>query len=339
MPLPEAILIITIDVEEDNWGIHRSGLTVENVKEINRLQVLFDRYGIKPTYLLSYQVASCDWAVNILAKILAEGKCEIGAHLHPWNTPPLKETLSERNSMLLNLPYELQKEKLLTLTDQIEKAFGTKPQSFRAGRWGLGKETIDAIIACDYQVDSSVTPMMSWTSYGDGPEYREARTEPYWLSIENNQRNEYGPHSILEVPVSIGFNRWPFELCQKSFHWLENKWLRFLHPIGILYHTNLLRKIWLSPEASSADKMIDLSKLMIRHGKWILNLTFHSNALLPGKGPFIKNEKELKEFYLKLEKYFDYLTSNTNLVPLTLSEVHQLLESKKYRNNYIKRIN
>ncbi len=111
MPLPEAILVVTIDVEEDNWGIHRTDLTVENVREINRLQVLFDRYEVKPTYLLSYPVASCHWAVDILAKIFAEGRCEIGAHLHPWNTPPLKEDLTERNSMLSNLPYELQIEK------------------------------------------------------------------------------------------------------------------------------------------------------------------------------------------------------------------------------------
>jgi len=329
MGSPKVILIVTIDVEEDNWEICRSGLTVENVREINRLQVLFDRYGIKPTYLLSYQVALCDWAVNILAKILAEGKCEIGAHLHPWNTPPLRESLSERNSMLLNLPYELQKEKLIALTDQIKKAFGIRPQSFRAGRWGLGSETIDALIACDYRVDSSVTPMMSWSDYGDGPKFQGVGIEPYRLPYESDRMNKNDCHFILEVPLSIGFNRWPFEFWQKIFLGLEKKWLRFLHPIGILYHTKLLRKIWLSPEGSSADEMITLSKLMIKHGKRILNLTFHSNALLPGKGPFIKNVKELEEFYLKLEKFLEYLTSNTNLVPLTLSEVGRLLENKK----------
>jgi hypothetical protein len=118
MSLREAILIVTIDVEEDNWGIYRSELTVENVREINRLQVLFDRYGIKPTYLLSYQVALCDRAVNIFAEILGRGKCEIGAHLHPWNRPPLRESLSAKNRMLLNLPYELQAEKLTILSDQ-----------------------------------------------------------------------------------------------------------------------------------------------------------------------------------------------------------------------------
>jgi hypothetical protein len=77
--------------------------------------------------------------------------------------------------------------------------------------------------------------------------------------------------------------------------------------------------------------MIELSKLMIIHEKRILNLTFHSNALLPGKGPFIKNGKELGEFYLKLERFIEYLTSNTNLVPLTLSEVGQLLENRELK--------
>jgi len=329
MGSPKVILIVTIDVEEDNWEICRSGLTVENVREINRLQVLFDRYGVKPTYLLSYQVTSCDWAVNILAKILAEGKCEIGAHLHPWNTPPLKETLSDRNSMLLNLPYELQKEKLKTLTDQIKKAFGIRPQSFRAGRWGLGSETIDALIACGYRVDSSVTPMTSWSDYGDGPEYNEVRIEPYWMPSESDRMDENGRHFILEVPVSIGFNRWPFEFWQNIHLLLQKNWLKYLHPVKLFRSTGLLCKIGLFPEGSSTDEMITLSKVVIKHKKRFLNLTFHSNSLLPGKGPFIKNVKELEEFYLKLEKFLEYLTSNTNLVPLTLSEVGRLLENKE----------
>ncbi len=327
MSLPKVSLVVTVDVEEDNWGIHRSDLTAENVKEINRLQVLFDRYGIRPSYLVSYQVASCDWAANILANILAEGKCEIGSHLHPWNTPPLKENLSEANSMLSNLPYELQIEKLGTLTNRIEKAFGVKPQSFRAGRWGLGSETIDALIACDYRVDSSVTPTMGWSEHGEGPNFQKVGIEPCRLAYENKRLSKNGGHSILEVPVSIGFNRWPFEFWESIYSLLQKKSLRYLHPVGLFYYTRVLRKIWLSPEGSTADEMITLSKLMIGHRKRVLNLTFHSNALLPGKGPFIKTEKELQEFYSRLENFLRYLSSNSNLVPLTLLEVNQLFET------------
>lgn len=312
-------------MEEDNWGIHRSDLTVENVREINRLQVLFDRYGIKPTYLVSYQVASCEWAVNILTEILNRGKCEIGAHLHPWNTPPLRESLDAKNSMLMNLPYELQVEKLGRLTDQIEKVFGMRPQAFRAGRWALGAETVEALVACGYGIDTSVTPLMSWE---DGPTYRNGETEAYWLAREHS-RVESIPRTILEIPATVGFNRWPFEFWEKFYRQLQKGWLKHLHPIGLFYHTGLLRKIWNSPEISSADDMITLSKILIKRGKRILNLYFHSNSLLPGKGPFIMNEKELEQFYLKLEKVLAYLTSNTDLLPLTLSEVRRLFENKK----------
>lgn len=124
MTLPELNLIVTIDVEEDNWGFASCESFVENIRMIPRLQNIFDRYGIKPSYLVTYQVASCDWAVDIFSDILSQNKCEIGAHLHPWNTPPLTEVINERNSMLKNFSYELQIAKLKVLTDKIESAFG-----------------------------------------------------------------------------------------------------------------------------------------------------------------------------------------------------------------------
>ena len=88
MPMP-VNLIVTIDVEEDNWGcFDASQPTLENIKMIPQLQDFFDRYGIKPTYLVTYPVVSSRWAVDILSEIMHAGKCEIGTHLHPWNTPP-----------------------------------------------------------------------------------------------------------------------------------------------------------------------------------------------------------------------------------------------------------
>jgi hypothetical protein len=329
MSLPEAILIVTVDVEEDNWSIESSELTVENIRMIPRLQNLFDCYGIKPSYLVNYPVASCKWAVDIFSEILSNGKCEIGAHLHPWNTPPLKEDINERNSMLLNLPYKLQLEKLNVLTDKISSAFGRKPQSFRAGRWALGSDTIKALITCGYQIDSSVTPTVSWSSYGDGPEYPEVKTGPYWLSAESDVLNKDNQNSILEIPVSIGFNRWPFEFWHKVYYRLQKKWIRDLRLIGFLHHTGLLRKIWLSPEMSKAVDMITLSKLMIENGTRFLNLSLHSNSLLPGKTPFVKNKEELEQFYLRIEKFLEYLTSATNFISLTLSEVRMLFIEKK----------
>lgn len=326
MNLPNINLIVTIDVEEDNWGFKCRESSADNIRMIPRLQNIFDRYGIKPSYLVSYQVASCDWAVNILSDISSRNRCEVGAHLHPWNTPPLKEVINERNSMLKNLPYELQVEKLKVLTDKIESSFGKKPQSFRAGRWGLGSDTVKALIEYGYTVDSSVTPTISWASCGDGPEYPDVKTVPYWMSVNGDGRKKNSHNSILEVPATIGFNRWPFELWQKIYLRLQKVWLRPLRPTEIMHHTRLLRKIWLSPEISSADDMIALSKIMIGNGIQFLNLSFHSTTLLPGRTPFVKNNAELEGFYSRLEKLLDYLKKSTNLNALMLSDVKELLD-------------
>lgn len=320
MSLSDITLTVTIDVEEDNWGFGSSQFTVENIRMVPRLQTLFSRYGLRPSYLVSYPVASCDWAVDILLEIHSRKECEIGAHLHPWNTPPLREDINERNSMLKNLPYELQSTKLKVLTDKIESAFGVRPRSFRAGRWGLGCDTIKALIENGYVVDSSVTPTISWAGCGNGPEFPDVKIKPYWLSTDGSS-GAAGSSSIVEVPATIGFNRWPFEFWQKVYLKLHNERLKFLHPAGVAHRIGLLRKIWFSPEESSARDMIRLAKVMITNGAQILNCSFHSTSLLPGKSPFVRTAKELEDFYGRLEKIFQYLSTHTRLRSLTLSEV------------------
>jgi len=324
MTKPDLNLIVTIDVEEDNWGFDGSDSSIENIRMVPRLQDLFDRYGIKPTYLVTYPVVSSSWAVDILSEIRSQNKCEIGTHLHPWNTPPLQETINEKNSMLKNLQYELQLEKLRVLTDKVASAFGTPPRSFRAGRWGLGPETVKALVQCGYVTDTSVTPTISWLQYGDGPEYPDTITEPYWLSADGKRNGDHGP--ILEVPATIGFNRWPFELYQKIYVHLQKNWLKLLHPAGLMHFTGALRKIWLSPELSSADDMIMLSKIMIKNGMHFLNLSFHTTTLLPGKSPFVKNRQELEQFFMKIEILLEYLVSSAHVTSPTLSEVRSRME-------------
>jgi len=320
MTRPDIDLVITIDVEEDNWGFADPRPAVENIRKIPRLQALFDRYGIRPCYLITYPVASCAWSVELLSEIHRQGKCEIGAHLHPWNTPPLKEDINARNSMMKNLDYPLQVGKLQALTDKIETVFNAKPMSFRAGRWGLGADTVKALITCGYTVDCSVTPTMSWLNSGDGSVYLDAENNPHWLMSGTDPTGSDGGR-ILEVPVSIGFNRWPFDRWQRFSRNLQQNWIRHLRPIGFLHHTGLLRKIWLSPEISSARDMITLSNVMVRNGFRLLNLSFHSAALLPGKTPFVRNEQELEQFYARIETIIEHLASTTRLQSLTLADI------------------
>src|SRR5438876_12172844 len=158
-PCSDSVLVIvSIDTEEDNWQRSRDQVTVENIGELRRLAAFFDRLGVRPTYFTTYQVAIDPSAADVLREVSHGGRGEIGAHLHPWNTPPLTEAFVPRNSMLYNLPAELQRAKVEQLTAILEETFGHRPTAFRAGRYGLGPDTVAALLSCGYCVDSSVSP-------------------------------------------------------------------------------------------------------------------------------------------------------------------------------------
>src|SRR2546422_10892982 len=163
-------VLVSIDTEEDNWRPARQGITVENIRELPRLSRFPEQLGVRPTDVLTYQVARQRWAATLLAD-LASGEAEIGAHLHPWNTPPLTEAFEARNTMTVRLSPELQAAKIAALTDALTEHVGIRPESFRTGRWGFGPETAAALIACGYRADSSVTPFKSWRLYDDGPTF------------------------------------------------------------------------------------------------------------------------------------------------------------------------
>src|SRR4030042_6185757 len=86
-------LAITIDVEEE--GLFRGkydscNALVTNVSQLRRLDSIFMEWAVLPTLLITYPVAINETALNLLLELQERWKAEIGAHLHPWNTPPLQ---------------------------------------------------------------------------------------------------------------------------------------------------------------------------------------------------------------------------------------------------------
>ena len=53
-------ILMGVDTEaDDQWTVAgRESLTLRNVLELPRLQALCDRYGARPTYLVTYEVAT-----------------------------------------------------------------------------------------------------------------------------------------------------------------------------------------------------------------------------------------------------------------------------------------
>src|SRR3989475_5788409 len=84
----QVTLVVSVDAEEDAWAPTRERATVENVRELTRLSAFLHGLGMRATYFVTYQVALQPWAADILSEVRARWGGEVGAHLHPWNTPP-----------------------------------------------------------------------------------------------------------------------------------------------------------------------------------------------------------------------------------------------------------
>ncbi|SCX96992.1 polysaccharide deacetylase family protein [Desulfoluna spongiiphila] len=296
---------ITIDTEEDSWDVYNAtDNPVENLKRIPELQRLFDRYGAVPTYLINWPVATDDRAREILKGICDDGRCEIGTHCHPWNTPPYEEEISVENSMMCNLPEALVKKKMTRLHAAIEDRFNLTPACFRAGRWGFDEKVARTIDSLGYRIDTSISPFVDWAPYG-GPDFSRGHTAAYRFHPDHPMASD-PKGTLLEVPPTVGFYQKNGRSCYSLMEKLRKKPLSRLRLLGILDRLGLLNFRWLSPELSSGPEMVRLARQCIRFGHRYLNLSFHSTSMLPGKSPFVGSEKDLARFLADIEMFLDY---------------------------------
>jgi hypothetical protein len=303
--MAKTTVFITIDTEEDQWGEYNpAGATVENVLRMKPLQELFDAYGAVPTYLVNFPVVNNREACSWIKSVYARGRCGIGTHCHPWNTPPFHEAISERHSMMCNLPRELILEKLRRLHRAIEQNLGVSPVCFRAGRWGFGAIVADCIVELGYRVDSSVTPFYDWSGSG-GPDFSEAPAENYSFHPCDILSPVPGGE-IVEIPPTIGFLQSDFRRCASIRKVIRKSVLGKWHVLGILDKLRLVNFRWLSPELSSGSDMVLLGKSFIRKGHCSLNMSFHSSSMLPGKSPYTKSNLEVTDFLARIETFLSF---------------------------------
>lgn len=318
-------LVVSLDTEEDNWNRTRTGVTVENICELRRQARFFERHGVHPTYFTTYQVAIDPCAAAVLCELGETSSAEIGAHLHPWNTPPLSEAFVPRNSMTKNLPADLQLAKIQTLTAALVEAFGRRPVAFRAGRYGIGSDTVSALVSCGYHVDSSVSPFVSLESVDGGPSFVGAPIEPYRLAPNGDVRHHSPDGAIVEIPLSYGFNRGPFFVVEALQRLLEAAPLRWLRMPGIAARTGLTRRLSLSPEFQSVTDMLTLSARLLENGAPHLHISWHTPSLKPGLSPFTSTAADVERLYTTIEAYFEGLAAVTPYQFMTVSEAASAL--------------
>lgn len=312
-------LVITIDTEEDDWGKYSvAGHSAENIKEIPALQRVFDEFNVKPTYLVAHTVCEDEGAAGILKGIMDKGNCEIGAHCHPWNTPPFEDETNAFNSMLCNLTERLQFQKMQSLDETIKKRFGVKPTSFRCGRWGFNFGVAKNLVKLGYMVDTSIASYTDWSEY-HGPDF--SKTSPAAYRFDAGDITTHAAKgALVEVPATVGFLQRRFSLANSIIKALSKPPLSALRLKGLLWRANLVNKVWLSPEYNDAATMIRLVRRMKENHFACINMTFHSPCLTPGLTPFVRTAEDKKAFISNIREFLRF-TKAQGIESIRLSEI------------------
>ena len=317
------LLLFTIDVEEDmpDWMI-TDPITVGNVEALPRLARLCAELGVRPTYLCTYPVVTERSSARILRRLHAAGDCEIGTHLHPWNTPPYQgipgRSGDERQTVFYahDLGPERFRAKLETLHAAVSGLTGEVPLSFRSGRFGIDTATLCEVVAAGYRVDSSVTPLEDHATADGGHDFRRAPQNPYRPHAEDFLRS--GELPIVEIPVSVGFTRRISSILRNAFLYVPKR----MRLRGLLSrdYLGVVDFAWLYPGRFDEELMTRVASVLVEGGSPVLNVFLHSSELVPGKSKRIRSEADVEEVLRRVRALLVHCLEQYGARSATLSE-------------------
>jgi hypothetical protein len=311
-------LFVVVDTEEEfDWSkpFSRASVGVTAIDEVGRLQDVLRPYQIKPTYVIDYPVATTPSSAGRLAEFAGRSECEIGAHLHPWVSPPYTESLSSRTSYACNLGAALERDKIAQLSQAIREHLGVAPRVYKAGRYGFGKTTADTLEALGFDVDVSVNPHMDFSNDG-GPSF--TGFEPVPGLFGRGRR-------LLEVPCTTGFTGLARRAGDRLHRLASSRWLSPFRAVGVLARSGLLNKVMLSPEGSTYQEMQAVTESLYRDGVRTFSLTFHSPSLKPGCTPYVHSLQERDAFLGTINRYCDYFLNRLGGIASTPAALYDSL--------------
>lgn len=299
MALPQGLgrrFLISVDTEEEfDWNkpFQRSGHTNVSVGKLKKFQSFVENYSVKPVYFVDYSIVENDDAAAFLKLVVESGTAAIGVHMHPWINPPFEEELNNHNSFVGNLPKELEEKKIVKLRDFIDQRTGKRPTIYRAGRYGVGPNSIGILSKLGFTIDSSVRSRFDYS--GDsGPDFAHIGPEPFWLDQK---------HTLLEIPLTTVFSG----LLRKQADLLSPHFNRSNLLRAILSKSKMLERIPLTPEGVSAREAKEAIDVALDDQLKLLVFSFHSPSLSPGHTPYVRTEADLDRFYDWWRDILDHL--------------------------------
>lgn len=286
-------LCVSIDCECDKgpgWKTQRP-LRFAGVHSgvLERIHPLMSRHGGKPTYLLSPELLRDPACVDAFAALPG---CELGAHLHGEMAEPGAFAPEITSDVQRDYPFELERAKMASLTSSFRSAFGRGPASFRAGRFGIGPNTLPILEQLGYSVDSSVTPGVDWSGVSRGLTFSDAPRQPYFPKTSDPAKP--GRSRVLEVPVTTA----P-PLAAR------------LPLVGRLAQPRWLRPTWSSARAlvRTARDAIESARREGDRRAIVLNAMFHNVEIVAGASPYAATDRAATTLLSRLDALLSWARS------------------------------
>ncbi|MBM4286370.1 MAG: hypothetical protein FJ128_14175 [Deltaproteobacteria bacterium] len=311
-------LVVSVDVEEEglfSGQYPRQAAGVRNVARLSRLAFISQEFGVPLTLLATYPVAVHPEAAAVLREFREQHGAEIGAHLHPWNTPPFLELGEPEPAPPERLPLEVLRDKITSLAAAIHAAVGERPRSFRMGRFELGPKALSLLPELGFVADGSMAPLRA---VAGGPDHFLSPADPFIL----RPQGEAGP-ALVEAPLTVvpllaGTPRLWAGLCSL----LPPAWgerlrggFRFAAAVGT------------QPTMFSLTAMRLAARLHRRRGGRVIHLFLHSSELLPGASPQFPTEQAVEGLIGKIRSFLAWLRKTSPCRGVTLSALaREMLE-------------
>jgi hypothetical protein len=313
MPSDRPSVLVGVDTEaDDQWSEKgRRHVQVRNAERLPALQSLCEEFGVRPSYVVTHEMATREESAPILRDLARRGRCEIGAHLHPWSSPPFRPEDLAAHTYPHNLPPELLERQLTELTTTLAESLGVRPTTYRAGRNGFDGKSLPILEKLGYNVDTSVDPLFNERRKG-GMIFAGAPLTPYHPDYADVRRR--GAARILEVPISAATDP-PLPKALERLY-------ASLPPIpyrGALKRVGL-RPVWLRPSYTPLPAMLAFASRLAERRAPCFNIIFHSSELLPGGSPYTPDVASVERFLSDLRRLLEHLTQTLGAVGRTYAE-------------------
>jgi hypothetical protein len=322
------LFTITVDTEEEwDWacGWPTEQLKTSNIRNLPRFQEVCSRHGAAVTYFSNYAALQNVEARRVLREVASQPRVEIGMHIHPWNTPPLRRNgpVSARETFLHNLPDDEVCAKMASVYERFREN-GWKPTSFRGGRYSSGGVVHDFLREKGFLADASVLPYTTWSDDG-APDYR-------WRDLLPVRRPPRCPseQALWEIPLTLGFTRRPFAFWSRCYDWIAKTPLRHLRLIGLAEKARLVRKVWLSFEDPLGRCLLPFLQMLRRAKLPCVCFTLHSSSLMAGGNAYTPTRAAEARLFADVDEVLGVVAGWEDFRPATVTEVALHLEREHH---------